>query len=45
MYWNDGMSNDTWYGVRFMFRLHYYWTNVLSNATYNGVRACDTSLG
>ena len=35
MYWNDVMSNDTWYGVTLMFRLRYYRINVMSNATYN----------
>ena len=35
MYWNEFMSNDTWYGVTLMFRLRYYWNNVMSNATYN----------
>ena len=34
MYWNDVMSNDTWYGVTLMFRLRNYWNNVISNATY-----------
>ena len=37
MYWNEFMSNDTWYGVTLMFRLRYYWNNVMSNATYNVV--------
>ena len=35
MYWNDVMSNDTWYGVTLMFRLRYYWNKCMSNATYN----------
>ena len=35
MYWNEFMSNDTWYGVTLMFILQYYWHNVMSNATYN----------
>ena len=35
MYWNEFMSNDTWYGVTLMFRLRYYWNNVMSTAKYN----------
>ena len=35
MYWNEFLSNDTWYGVTLMFRLRYFWNNVMSNATYN----------
>ena len=35
MYWNDVMSNDSWYGVTLVFRIRYYWNTVMSNATYN----------
>ena len=36
MYWNEFMSNDTWYGVTVMYRSNdMYWNNVMSIATYN----------